>query len=372
MSSAQNKELVLITELPPEAERLLIQRVTPKTQEIDLQNGGKLTAEQIEEIGDKAVMQIQEIAGQRGSEIEESENKTAKAILKLVERVEMIEPEGLENLAELIPAMAEQIASKAPDTTELQDEPEAEELPEIVQTPIIALLQTIRNNLKCLFTRIVTLNKYTFIVNSDAALEAWAVDAPGNDYSRILIKAGTWTYNAPNSNGGTAADPLSAIDISDGRTLSVVGESGSRLVINNESSATTYYCGIKGKADGSYPNFINPGTDYFFRNVTVEVNQNNTAGTGYGRGFYNCTNLTNCTGTGTGYGYGYGGCVKLFACKGLGTGSQAGFGFDNCRVGLGCTSNGASTIATFNSCFMEQNAGTTLWANTAAGGWNLA
>lgn len=54
-----------MTVLPPEAEQLAIRRVTPKTQETDLHNGARLPAELIEGIGDKATMEIQELAAQK-------------------------------------------------------------------------------------------------------------------------------------------------------------------------------------------------------------------------------------------------------------------------------------------------------------------
>jgi hypothetical protein len=53
-----------LTELPPEAEQIVIRRVTPKTQETDLHNGARMPAELIEGIGDKATMEIQELAEQ--------------------------------------------------------------------------------------------------------------------------------------------------------------------------------------------------------------------------------------------------------------------------------------------------------------------
>lgn len=56
--------LTLINTIPPKAEQLVIRRVTPKTQEIDLHNGARLPAELIETMGNKATMQIQEIAEQ--------------------------------------------------------------------------------------------------------------------------------------------------------------------------------------------------------------------------------------------------------------------------------------------------------------------
>ena len=43
-------------------------------------------------------------------------------------------------------------------------------------------------------------NQHTFAVDSDAALAACATDAPGNDYTHVLIKAGTWAYVDPRTN----------------------------------------------------------------------------------------------------------------------------------------------------------------------------
>jgi hypothetical protein len=52
--------LTITAELPPEAEQVVIKRNTPKTQEIDLHNGARLTAELIEKLGDKLTMISQE------------------------------------------------------------------------------------------------------------------------------------------------------------------------------------------------------------------------------------------------------------------------------------------------------------------------
>jgi hypothetical protein len=67
--------LSLLTSLPPEAEQLVIRRVTPKTQEVDLHNGARLPAQLIEGIGDKATMEIQEIAEQMLTKDDEQELK---------------------------------------------------------------------------------------------------------------------------------------------------------------------------------------------------------------------------------------------------------------------------------------------------------
>jgi len=241
---------------------------------------------------------------------------------------------------------------------------------------------------------------FTYVVDSDAALAAWATDAPGNDYSRVLIKAGNWVYAAPQTSGGADGNPLAAIDISNGRTKSVVGEAGSKIVINANTTDALYLAGIKGNVTGTYPDLVDPGKDYFFDNIAVEVsrttwsdrvfysyyfyacsNLTNCTGKGTdvgiggnGHGFYACTNLTNCTGTGAGASngsYGFNNCTNLANCTGTGTGTNS-YGFYACRTGFGCRNGStASTAGTFTQCYMEQSSGTTPWANTAVGGYNL-
>jgi hypothetical protein len=117
------------------------------------------------------------------------------------------------------------------------------------------------------------------------------------------------------------------------------------------------------------------------------ANLTNCTGTGggsqdtphFGYGFDLCTNLTNCAGAGggagggTGGGYGFYSCTRLYACKGRGSNPNgAGYGFSDCRTGFGCINNGASTTATFLNCNMKQEGTVEAWANTAAGGYNLA
>jgi hypothetical protein len=320
----------------------------------------------------------------------------------------------------------------------------------------------------------------TFIVDSNDALAAWATNAAGNNYSRVLIKSGTWTYNDPaTTTGGTSSSPLAAINLATTSTLSVVGEAGSRLVIKRTATGTTHYAGIRGR--GTTQNI-----DYYLENVylTVEL-KSTTPGEGYSYGFCNCVNLIKCHGYangasntkgydyafhnckylsscygygssngsgcgfyscdyisscyGTGYGpsnngYGFynckylsscygrgesyaGGCgfysckslngcdgygtvavaestpltgYGFYACEGLtlcagqgtatnagGSGQKLGYGFAYCRTGFGCTKSDASTTLTFYNCLMEQSAqasnpSSNNWANTAAGGFNLA
>ena len=190
---------------------------------------------------------------------------------------------------------------------------------------------------------------YTFIIDSDAALAAWADNTPGNDYSRILIKAGTWTLDRSIASG-TEESPNAFIDISDGRTLSVVGETGSRIILTNTELLASWVCGIRGRVTGLFPALNNPGSDFFFENVSVNFIYSGTGSSN--SGFLNCSNLSNCTGSGSG---------------------SNSTGFRNCRTGFG-NRNGPASIAngTFSNCFMEQNTGSTPWDNTASGGWNWA
>jgi len=259
---------------------------------------------------------------------------------------------------------------------------------------------------------------FTFVIDSDQALADWANDEPGNDYSRVLIKAGTWTLNTALS-GGDDEDPVAVIDISDGRTKSVVGESGSKIVIVNAiSGSDSAVAAIKGPVTGSYPNLECPGADYFFRNVNVEMNYTAnyteedilfyspiifyrcanmeackgggaTFDISCGAAFFFCLNTTNCDSDIEG-GCGFVLCVNtinavsdsptdFYLCDNLinckGNGPAINFGacnnlinckadlFFNCRTGFGCRGD-------FNSCYMEQDTGWTPWDNTAAGGYN--
>jgi|GEM_PF-3281147 len=210
---------------------------------------------------------------------------------------------------------------------------------------------------------------HTFVIDSNAALAAWASNAAGNDYSRILIKAGTWTLNY-SASGGTNLNPLAVIDISNGRTISVAGESGSIIRLNSTITAATRFCGIRG----------NPSdTTTLFLNVRVEINRGNASqnfagsaiafcdcnnligctGMGarlapslpennYGGGFLRCNNLIGCTGTSTtGIGAEPGGafvlCDNLTSCTGTNTTGNGGGGvFLQCKYLSGCRGNNRS------------------------------
>ena len=220
-------------------------------------------------------------------------------------------------------------------------------------------------------------SEYTFIIDSDAALAAWANDTPGNDYSRILIKAGTWELSSPLT-GGTLSNPVAVIDISNGRTLSVVGEAGSKIVINiTTSQGITIIAGIKGMATGTHPSLVNPGKDFFFHNISIQMNRD--IGSGTIVAFHNCTNLTNCTSNSTGRDSritGFSNCTSLINCIGNsvstgGTGNNAGFfecsNLTNC-TGISDNSTGAVNNSGFRDCRNLTNCtGTGTGAGTGTG-----
>jgi hypothetical protein len=235
---------------------------------------------------------------------------------------------------------------------------------------------------------------HTFVIDSNTKLNQWATNASGFNYSRVLIKAGTWTYDM-----GVITSDRIAIDISNGRTRSVDGEAGSKIVIR-ATSAIVGDIALQGIAGRS---------DIIFKGVTLETSLSGRNGQIYLYGFASCSNLYNCksdtiinvTAGGSdsdaySYGFafcrnlfncegsvlyigsminslylaGFGDCSLLYACAGVNL-SSVGFSFYNCRTGFGCRGIG-NTLATrtFFDCFMEQRTGTTQWANTAAGGYN--
>jgi hypothetical protein len=78
--------LTLKIMLPPEAEELVIRRVTPRTQEIDLHNGARLTAELIETMGDKLTMALQELTKQNISR--DTDNELRQQVNEVLEAME--------------------------------------------------------------------------------------------------------------------------------------------------------------------------------------------------------------------------------------------------------------------------------------------
>ena len=206
---------------------------------------------------------------------------------------------------------------------------------------------------------------FTFIIDSDQKLKDWADDVAGNDYSRVLIRKRTdglgdsWEL-IKDVSGVSYSDPTPVIDISNGRTKCIVGESESKIVINNSHSGIAYIAGIKGSVSGSYPSFNQISNDYFLHNVNVSV----STGSGSSISFYNCANLTNCTGCTSGntlgQGYGFYKCVNLVSCFGSVSGSPAsGYSFHYCVNLVSCSSSGSCygffVCTTLLNCFASNS-----------------
>jgi hypothetical protein len=167
--------------------------------------------------------------------------------------------------------------------------------------------------------------KFSYVVDSDTKLADWANNVGGNDYSSVLIAKGTWTLNMAKT-GGSASNPVCAIDLSLAGTKRITGAQGSELVFNNDSDGTSSYVScISGQVTGAYPNLVDPddgSRDYSITGVRITCNVIITSDRFYG--FYNCANITNCTVSGTYSGF-YN-CANITNC----TVSGNGIGFQNC------------------------------------------
>jgi hypothetical protein len=188
---------------------------------------------------------------------------------------------------------------------------------------------------------------FTFVVDSDAALAAWATNAAGNDYTQVLIKKGTWTS-------------AQAVNLTTAGTKAVVGQAGSLL------SFTSQY-GLRYEtlaADDCRMQGVNVALDY----------RGNGSASSYG--FAYCAHLSNCTAKvfGSGYapGFGFYYCNNSIDCMAL-TGArlgatnndgEQGSGFYYCRIMLMNASD------SYSSCYMHATGTTDPVADTAAGGWN--
>jgi hypothetical protein len=209
-----------------------------------------------------------------------------------------------------------------------------------------------------------SLNKYnqsTYLVDSDAALAAWANNTAGNDYTRVLVAPGTFTSGIE-------------VNLTTCGTKVVKGLPGSLL------SFTSQY-GLRYDTLPTTPEYSMDGVNaethsgvqnYVFHSCTNLTNcfaNGNSNGSVSAYGFHSCTNLTNCTGTGnssgnsSSYAYGFYNCTNLTNCTGTGNSSGTGssqyaYGFYNCTNLTNCTGtgNGTSTVAStiwafgFHSC----------------------
>jgi hypothetical protein len=213
---------------------------------------------------------------------------------------------------------------------------------------------------------------------SNQKLADWAanVRTGGQDYSVVYIAPGEWLLGLNLFSGNsTEAASRCLIDCSLTGTQKILGAPQSKLIFNYNvytselNQITVIYGG--------------GGDDFSITDLNIEVF--GSASHHVIWGFYLCNNLENCACTASNYTPGGGVncfylCRKLTNCKGsvdfyntfdysfsscTDLANCFGGEFFSCRTGIGCTGT------EFNYCYMEKSKGTTPWANTAAGGWNL-
>ncbi|MDR1199074.1 MAG: hypothetical protein LBK94_08720 [Prevotellaceae bacterium] len=207
------------------------------------------------------------------------------------------------------------------------------------------------------FKKVMTLNsEFTYIVDSDEALAAWAANAPGNDYSSVLVKKGTWTLNGN-------------INLSNTGTKIITGQADNLLVFTGDTAMNAIhyaYYSTSPQAEIKCITGVNirinyPGGCGFFCcynlvDCTAYSLNNNII-----HGFANCNVLTRCFGVGSGFGSDYN------SSTGNGT---VGAGFKDCRILFGCSGTINSGNPTYRDCYMSTMSETNPVANTAEGGWN--
>jgi hypothetical protein len=175
---------------------------------------------------------------------------------------------------------------------------------------------------------------FTFLVDSDAALAAWATNADGNDYTHVLIKKGTWTSAL-------------AVNLTAAGTKVVVGQAGNLLS----------FTGTRGLTYNTLA-----GDDCWMQGVNVLL----TVSPNFGIAIYRARNLVNCTsnviGNDQGASFAFNECQNMIGCKGVHSG--VGTGFYQCRILLMNAGTG------FSGCYMHDTGTTDPVGDTAAGGWN--
>jgi hypothetical protein len=236
----------------------------------------------------------------------------------------------------------------------------------------------------------------TMIIDTDQKLADWSnnVTSSGQDYTSVQVVGNLSLSKALTA--GTSNAPTPMIDLTITGTKWVQGDGNTTLLLTNTANVV-YTCGIKGYVTGTYPNLVSPGSDYGMAGICIQyksigsyttgiykcsnmayvscissgTNASSSSTYSYGYGFYNCTNLSNCTGTASRsnlvgsidvaytYGYGFYNCTNLSNCigagnslnslSGNGNGNGYGYGFYNCANLSNCIGTGTgSNIATNN------------------------
>ncbi|MBQ8627903.1 MAG: hypothetical protein IJ421_00320 [Prevotella sp.] len=162
---------------------------------------------------------------------------------------------------------------------------------------------------------------YTFVVNSDETLLAWANAEAGNDYTHVLIKSGTWNMSKPEG-----------INLTTAGTLTVTGEPGNKIVNIATFDGTVY--GLTAAAIAY--------TDMHITGVHMHVENHATYSSGTPSGHAACCfsklrNLVKCYATGN----------NKYAISGNGPV----VGFDYCEQIYGCTATATEAPYTTSTFF---------------------
>ena len=197
---------------------------------------------------------------------------------------------------------------------------------------------------------------FTYVIDSQAKFDDWVNGVSGNDYSYVAIIGG----KGAGTNGAYVQTKSNNLT---GKTKGIQGFCGARI----EASLGKYIGAL------SY-NALVPGfSEVFIKDLTVSVVNG-------GYGFYNCTNLNNCTGFGLGrlldppvFGYGFYNCTNLNNCTGIG-GTNSGNAFYNCKRLSFCTATG--TTKKYVNCYVTSTANETYkipenGSDTPNGGFNV-
>lgn len=207
----------------------------------------------------------------------------------------------------------------------------------------------------------------TFVVDSDAALSAWASNTAGNDYTHVLIRPGTFSCKL-------------TINLVNTGTKTVIGMGGSRIVnsssrvgiqgnnsddcklmgVNMESSGApaiafhscSHLIGCTGRVtcygSDNYGTFYN--CQYLTNCIGYCVAQYT-----YASAFYKCQYLTNCYANTNAltknYSYAFKDCNYLVNCNSDAKSVGAAMGFHSCLYLTNCrgNANGQSNYTSFGS-----------------------
>ena len=182
----------------------------------------------------------------------------------------------------------------------------------------------------------------TFIVDSNDKLSQWIRADSGNDYTKVLIKKGTWQsgellYTKTMSG---AKKYYAGVDLSKTKTKVVIGEVGSKIYfkVDPTSMHPVYGLHYGDKTDALE-------TECFMYGVTVH-SCGSPAFTDVATDCFSyCVNLFNCTGISeNGYeAFVFSSCNNLYNCHAIGSSQKLTYAF------LGCTSlqqSSAHAVAT--------------------------